>query len=53
VEAKRKQLQAALLSSNVRRAKQFYKVTVKVLARRCKLAMLCWRYMLNQPGRRV
>ena len=30
MEAKRKQLQAALLSSNVRRAKQFYKVIVKV-----------------------
>lgn len=30
VEAKRKQLQAAALSSNARRAKQFYKVTVKV-----------------------
>jgi len=30
VETKRKQLAAAALSSNARRAKQFYKVTVKV-----------------------
>ncbi len=30
-EAKRKQLAAAAMSSSARRAKQFYRVTVKVL----------------------
>lgn len=39
VEAKRKQLHAAALSSNARRAKQFYKVTVKVDASRTSMAI--------------
>lgn len=49
MEAKRKQLQAALLSSNVRRAKQFYKVVVKVCSC-CDVAVPLHRW---QPSGRV